>query len=99
DQFRDFLRRCDRLGADLEGSDKDQPFLKLKQALGKKKDYDKRPVAELDTSNMERCTPSYLILPHDYPKLVCTGRTRLGDRVLNDFMVSIPSGSEDSGSK
>lgn len=48
---------------------------------------------------LQRCTPSYLILPHDYPQLQCSGRTESQQRVLNDFMVSIPSGSEDSGSK
>lgn len=43
----------------------------------------------------DRCTTSYVRMPPGYPKLKCSGRTPLGDAVLNDTWVSIVSGSED----
>ena len=44
---------------------------------------------------MQRCTPSYVLLPRGYPNLRCGGKTALGAQVLQDKWVSVTSGSED----
>ncbi|KAJ7557028.1 hypothetical protein O6H91_05G109100 [Diphasiastrum complanatum] len=54
-----------------------------------------KPISELDLSNCERCTPSYRLLPKNYPKPLSSHRTEMGFTVLNDNWVSVPSGSED----
>jgi paired amphipathic helix protein Sin3a len=54
-----------------------------------------KPISELDLSNCERCTPSYRLLPKNYPKPLSSHRTALGTSVLNDNWVSVTSGSED----
>ncbi|GMH38495.1 hypothetical protein BSKO_06379 [Bryopsis sp. KO-2023] len=99
EKFYGFLDRCDELGSLGDSMDRDHPLIKLKNAKIRKKDYDKRPIQELDTSGMERCTPSYLMLPLDYPHLACSGQTEIGEQVLNGIMVSLPTGSEECGSK
>ncbi|KAK9707311.1 hypothetical protein RND81_07G188400 [Saponaria officinalis] len=57
--------------------------------------YIGKPIQELDLSNCERCTPSYRLLPKNYPIPVASQRTELGTEVLNDHWVSVTSGSED----
>ncbi|KAM7269592.1 hypothetical protein ACFE04_025089 [Oxalis oulophora] len=57
--------------------------------------YWAKPINELDLSNCERCTPSYRLLPTNYPIACASQRTELGAEVLNDFWVSVTSGSED----
>ncbi|KAJ7953703.1 Paired amphipathic helix protein Sin3-like [Quillaja saponaria] len=57
--------------------------------------YLAKPIQELDLSNCERCTPSYRLLPKNYPIPSASQRTELGDEVLNDHWVSVTSGSED----
>lgn len=57
--------------------------------------YFGKPINELDLSNCERCTPSYRLLPKNYPIPSASQRTVLGDEVLNDHWVSVTSGSED----
>ncbi|XP_074563729.1 paired amphipathic helix protein Sin3-like 4 [Curcuma longa] len=54
-----------------------------------------KPISELDLSNCQRCTPSYRLLPKNYPIPPTSHRTELGESVLNDFWVSVTSGSED----
>ncbi|WCJ21740.1 Paired amphipathic helix protein Sin3-like 4 [Euphorbia peplus] len=54
-----------------------------------------KPINELDLSNCERCTPSYRLLPKNYPIPSASQRTELGAEVLNDHWVSVTSGSED----
>ncbi|XXG59224.1 hypothetical protein AAC387_Pa04g1344 [Persea americana] len=54
-----------------------------------------KPISELDLSNCLRCTPSYRLLPNYYPTPQASCRTELGAAVLNDFWVSVTSGSED----
>ncbi|GLU03025.1 hypothetical protein SLE2022_202450 [Rubroshorea leprosula] len=54
-----------------------------------------KPISELDLSNCERCTPSYRLLPKNYPIPTASQRTELGAEVLNDHWVSVTSGSED----
>ncbi|XP_074295941.1 paired amphipathic helix protein Sin3-like 4 isoform X3 [Silene latifolia] len=57
--------------------------------------YIGKPIQELDLSDCERCTPSYRLLPTNYPIPVASQRTDLGIEVLNDHWVSVTSGSED----
>ncbi|XP_072983641.1 paired amphipathic helix protein Sin3-like 3 isoform X1 [Typha latifolia] len=54
-----------------------------------------KPISELDLSNCHRCTPSYRLLPKSYPIPPASHRTELGASLLNDFWVSVTSGSED----
>ncbi|CAN6448489.1 unnamed protein product [Victoria cruziana] len=53
-----------------------------------------KPVAELDLSGCDLCTPSYRRLPKHY-QTSATHRTELANSVLNDVWVSVTSGSED----
>ncbi|KAH6791103.1 SIN3-like 2 [Perilla frutescens var. frutescens] len=67
---------------------------------GKEKDrynlkYWGKSIQELDLSNCQRCTPSYRLLPEDYPIASASQRSELGAQVLNDHWVSVTSGSED----
>lgn len=57
--------------------------------------YWAKSIQELDLSNCERCTPSYRLLPEDYPIPSASQRSELGAQVLNDHWVSVTSGSED----
>ncbi|CAJ2647756.1 unnamed protein product [Trifolium pratense] len=57
--------------------------------------YLSKPINELDLSNCEQCTPSYRLLPKNYPIPIASQRTELGAEVLNDHWVSVTSGSED----
>ncbi|KAI3970604.1 hypothetical protein MKX01_024251 [Papaver californicum] len=57
--------------------------------------YMAKPISELDLSNCQRCTPSYRLLPKNYPIPSASQRSELGAQVLNDFWVSVTSGSED----
>ncbi|XP_042006838.1 paired amphipathic helix protein Sin3-like 3 isoform X1 [Salvia splendens] len=54
-----------------------------------------KPIHELDLSNCESCTPSYRLLPDNYPIPSVSCRTKIGSEVLNDHWVSVTSGSED----
>ncbi|CAH8253403.1 unnamed protein product [Arabidopsis lyrata] len=54
-----------------------------------------KPISELDLSNCEQCTPSYRLLPKNYPISIASQKTELGKLVLNDHWVSVTSGSED----
>ncbi|XP_057529106.1 paired amphipathic helix protein Sin3-like 3 isoform X2 [Amaranthus tricolor] len=68
----------------------------LRMSLNSNKDkYIGKPIQELDLSNCERCTPSYRLLPKNYPIPMASHRTDLGAKVLNDHWVSVTSGSED----
>ncbi|KAI4314256.1 hypothetical protein L6164_027183 [Bauhinia variegata] len=67
-----------------------------KMSLFSSKDkYWAKPINELDLSNCEQCTPSYRLLPKNYPIPSASQRTELGAEVLNDHWVSVTSGSED----
>ncbi|KAI3824026.1 hypothetical protein L1987_05473 [Smallanthus sonchifolius] len=52
-------------------------------------------IQELDLSNCQQCTPSYRLLPDDYPIPSVSQRSELGSQVLNERWVSVTSGSED----
>lgn len=56
------------------------------------------PLSEIDFSQCRKCTPSYRALPKDYPRPLCTERSEVEQKVLNDQWVSIPIGSEESTS-
>lgn len=60
-----------------------------------KEKYWGKSIQELDLSNCQRCTPSYRLLPDDYPIPSASQRSELGAQVLNDHWVSVTSGSED----
>ncbi|KAI3793967.1 hypothetical protein L1987_36591 [Smallanthus sonchifolius] len=60
-----------------------------------KEKYWGKSIQELDLSNCQRCTPSYRLLPDDYPIPSVSQRSELGTQVLNDYWVSVTSGSED----
>jgi len=53
-----------------------------------------KPLSEIDFSDCKR-VGSYTMLPKEYPKPICGGRTELCKSVLNDNWVSVPQGSED----
>ncbi|XAR51803.1 hypothetical protein NMG60_11006541 [Bertholletia excelsa] len=57
--------------------------------------YMGKSIQELDLSNCQRCTPSYRLLPDDYPIPSASQRSELAVQVLNDHWVSVTSGSED----
>ena len=57
--------------------------------------YIRMSISELDVSAWQRCSPSYVLLPTNYPKLKASGRTPLGLALFNDEWVSVTSGSED----
>ncbi|XP_010272120.1 PREDICTED: paired amphipathic helix protein Sin3-like 4 isoform X1 [Nelumbo nucifera] len=64
-------------------------------SFSNKEKFMAKPISELDLSNCQRCTPSYRLLPKNYPIPLASQRTELGAQVLNDHWVSVTSGSED----
>ncbi|WOG93367.1 hypothetical protein DCAR_0312651 [Daucus carota subsp. sativus] len=60
-----------------------------------KEKYWGKSIQELDLVNCQRCTPSYRLLPDDYPIPLASQKSELGAQVLNDHWVSVTSGSED----
>ncbi|KAK8469973.1 hypothetical protein PHAVU_004G022900 [Phaseolus vulgaris] len=60
-----------------------------------KEKYMGKSIQELDLSDCKRCTPSYRLLPADYPIPTASQRSELGAQILNDHWVSVTSGSED----
>ncbi|EPS65232.1 hypothetical protein M569_09545, partial [Genlisea aurea] len=87
---------------DLKERDKDDRGIFHKDAheqkiplYGGREKFMLKSIQDLDLSNCESCTPSYRLLPDNYPTPAATGRTEIGDEVLNDRWVSVTSGSED----
>ncbi|KAL9246447.1 hypothetical protein vseg_019981 [Gypsophila vaccaria] len=94
---RDRDRGCTERGrTDINGVyvSKEVANLRISSNLNKDK-YIGKPIHELDLSNCERCTPSYRLLPKNYPIPMASQKTELGAQVLNDHWVSVTSGSED----
>ncbi|KAH7852863.1 hypothetical protein Vadar_030208 [Vaccinium darrowii] len=60
-----------------------------------KEKYMGKSIQELDLSGCRCCTPSYRLLPEDYPIPSASERPDFGAQVLNDNWVSVTSGSED----
>jgi histone deacetylase complex regulatory component SIN3 len=57
--------------------------------------YRSKPMSEIAAESEQKCTASYKKMPSDYPPLICSGRTALEKKTLNDTWVSVTSGSED----
>ncbi|XP_015575286.2 paired amphipathic helix protein Sin3-like 4 isoform X2 [Ricinus communis] len=87
-------RERDRLDKNVAFGPKDTGGHKMSLFSSKDK-FLAKPINELDLSNCERCTPSYRLLPKNYPIPSASQRTELGAEVLNDHWVSVTSGSED----
>ena len=56
---------------------------------------DFRPLNDLDFSNYERPSPSYVTMPVLYPN-ICRGRNTFYKEILNQTWVSVPHGSEEN---
>mmetsp|Transcript_15747 Transcript_15747/g.27617 ORF Transcript_15747/g.27617 Transcript_15747/m.27617 type:complete len:2133 (+) Transcript_15747:330-6728(+) len=54
-----------------------------------------RPMSEIAAESSIKSTESYKRLPADFPMPVCSGKTDLDRKTLNDLWVSVPVGSED----
>lgn len=63
--------------------------------LGETDVWHSMPTSEIDFSQCELCTPSYRRLPDKYPRQVGSERSPFENEVLNDDLVSVPTGSED----
>ncbi|KAL2519477.1 Paired amphipathic helix protein Sin3-like 4 [Abeliophyllum distichum] len=87
-------REKDRYDRGVAFSSKDVAGQKM-SAYASKDKYLAKPIQELDLSNSESCTPSYRLLPKNYPIPSVSNRTEIGNEVLNDEWVSVTSGSED----
>ncbi|KOM56766.1 hypothetical protein LR48_Vigan10g265800 [Vigna angularis] len=108
DEFNDFLERCENieslstdahLARPSKLEDKDREHKRdmdgAKEKERYKEKYMGKSIQELDLSDCKRCTPSYRLLPADYPIPTASQRSELGAQVLNDHWVSVTSGSED----
>ncbi|KAL2904207.1 Paired amphipathic helix protein Sin3-like 3 [Bienertia sinuspersici] len=87
-------RERDRTDRSVAYGNKEVVNLRMSSNSNKDK-YLGKPIQELDLSNCDRCTPSYRLLPNNYPIPLASHRTDLGAEVLNDHWVSVTSGSED----
>ncbi|ESQ49942.1 hypothetical protein EUTSA_v10019899mg [Eutrema salsugineum] len=67
----------------------------VKETEKYKEEYMGKSIQELDLSDCECCTPSYRLLPPNYPIPTASQKSKLGAEVLNDHWVSVTSGSED----
>ncbi|KAL1550937.1 paired amphipathic helix protein Sin3-like 5 isoform X4 [Salvia divinorum] len=88
------IRERDRCDRGLASNTKDVMGHKLPSYASKEK-FMSKPIQDLDLSNCESCTPSYKLLPENFPVPTASWRTKIGDEVLNDRWVSVTSGSED----
>ncbi|KAI3699768.1 hypothetical protein L2E82_44292 [Cichorium intybus] len=102
DGFSAFLERCENIDGFLAGvMDKKEKERENRREIDTAKEdmykekYWGKSIQELDLSNCQRCTPSYRLLPDDYPIPSVSQRSELGSQVLNDLWVSVTSGSED----
>ncbi|KAL8171572.1 hypothetical protein V2J09_023376 [Rumex salicifolius] len=75
--------------------EKDKDAKRETEIAKEKKEKYWKSIQDLDLSNCQRCTPSYRLLPDDYPIYTASHRSELGANVLNDHWVSVTSGSED----
>ncbi|KAI5060894.1 hypothetical protein GOP47_0023399 [Adiantum capillus-veneris] len=72
----------------------ENPLNKSSRATSSSK-YSNKPLSKLDSTKWEQCTPSYRLLPDDYPLPKVGSRLDEDCHVLNDKWVSATSGSED----
>ncbi|XP_020207855.1 paired amphipathic helix protein Sin3-like 4 isoform X2 [Cajanus cajan] len=61
--------------------------------------YAAKPTCDLDLSNCEQCTPSYRLLPKNYPIPPASQRSEHAVEVLNDHWVCVASVSEENSFK
>ncbi|GMI67047.1 SIN3-like 2 [Hibiscus trionum] len=107
-EFNQFLERCENTEGllagviskkSLSGDEKDREPKRDMEGTRERERYREKYMAksiqELDLSTCQRCTPSYRLLPDDYPIPSASQRSELGAQVLNDYWVSVTSGSED----
>ncbi|XP_010528284.1 PREDICTED: paired amphipathic helix protein Sin3-like 2 isoform X2 [Tarenaya hassleriana] len=87
------INRVTKMGGGEREDDHDIEVAKEKERCKEK--YWAKSIQELDLADCERCTPSYRLLPQDYPIPAASHRSELGIEVLNDHWVSVTSGSED----
>ncbi|XP_010453632.1 PREDICTED: paired amphipathic helix protein Sin3-like 2 [Camelina sativa] len=89
----------EQVSRSMKGEEKEREQKRdLEAAKEKERSKDKymgKSIQELDLSDCERCTPSYRLLPPDYPTPSVRHRQKSGAAVLNDHWVSVTSGSED----
>ncbi|CAD7699293.1 unnamed protein product [Ostreobium quekettii] len=104
--FRQFITACPGGDDDMEvrpggGGAVRGPlvFQRNRAGASQRNKYLTRPVSELDTSTLERPTTSYVRLPREYPTLKSSGKTALGEEVLQDELVSVTTGTEDAAFK
>ncbi|KAL6627568.1 hypothetical protein ACP70R_031294 [Stipagrostis hirtigluma subsp. patula] len=95
DREKERDKERERLDKGSTFSSKEGASHKPSMFSGKEKYNLSKPISELDLSNCQRCTPSYRLLPKNYPMPPASNRTDLGASVLNDHWVSVTSGSED----
>uniref|UniRef100_A0A804QJM7 Histone deacetylase interacting domain-containing protein n=2 Tax=Zea mays TaxID=4577 RepID=A0A804QJM7_MAIZE len=95
DREKEREKERERLDKGSTFNSKDGSCHKPPMFSGKEKYNLSKPISELDLSNCQRCTPSYRLLPKNYPMPPASNRTDLGASVLNDHWVSVTSGSED----
>ncbi|KAL4586875.1 hypothetical protein LXL04_011520 [Taraxacum kok-saghyz] len=91
EEVNGFIDRSER----TDDEDKNVSESNKPSSLPNKDEYEAKPIHELDLSDCERCTPSYRLLPKNYPIPSVSQRTKIGVEVLNDHWVSVTSGSED----
>lgn len=101
--FMDFMNKIEQVPMDelenrIGSRDIPRPYRdmsRIRQPPNQKDKYLLKPLSEIVMTETERCTPSYVKIPSSYPKLQCSGKTALGESVLNDLLVNVTSGSED----
>ncbi|XP_062023478.1 paired amphipathic helix protein Sin3-like 2 isoform X2 [Rosa rugosa] len=101
EEFNDSLERCENIeslssdGHVLRSVKDKEPKRKMEGVKEKERyrgKYWTKSIQELDLSNCERSTPSYRLLPEDYPIPSASLRSELAAQVLNDHWVSVKSG-------
>ncbi|KAF6140989.1 hypothetical protein GIB67_006618 [Kingdonia uniflora] len=77
--------------------DESQPLQNV--SVSSKNKYIDKSISQLNLSKCESCSPTYRLLPKNYPTPCTSGRTEVGAQVLNDCWVSVTSGTEDYSSR
>uniref|UniRef100_A0A7N0V4M3 Histone deacetylase interacting domain-containing protein n=1 Tax=Kalanchoe fedtschenkoi TaxID=63787 RepID=A0A7N0V4M3_KALFE len=95
DGFKEFLERYSKVKVEEREKAPKREICPVKETDRFNEKYLAKSIQELDLSNCHRCTPSYRLLPEDYPIQRASQRSELGAQVLNDHWVSVTSGSED----
>ncbi|KAK4843915.1 hypothetical protein QYF36_014258 [Acer negundo] len=103
DGFDDFVKHCEDIAFDnqLESiqkiREKDSDTIMRENSnpiVFGKADPDKVSIQELDLSKCLVITPSYRLLPEDYPVTMASRRSEVGAHLFNDFWVCTASGNK-----